>query len=130
MNDCKTFATSRNQLLYTRAHLGYIGLVSARAYDYVTTEPIYAMWHSCLCHLGSHNANTVEPPNKGHFGSRAFVFLFGGCPLVGGSFKLLFIAISKTYRMYGLYISFLVQEAKELAEIIDIYADRRSMLKS
>ncbi len=44
---------------------------------------------------------------------------------MGGSFKLLFIAISKTYRMYGLYnyILFLVQEAKELAEIIDIYAE-------
>ena len=30
---------------------------------------------------------TVEPPNKGHFGSRAFVSfnLLGGCPLVGGS---------------------------------------------
>ncbi len=40
---------------------------------------------------------------------------------MGGSFKLLFIAISKTYRMYGLYnILFLVQEAKELAEIQDI----------
>ena len=37
---------------------------------------------------------------------------------MGGS---LFIAISKTYRMYGLL--FLVQEAKELAEIIDIYAE-------
>ncbi len=48
---------------------------------------------------------------------------------MGGSFKLLFIAKSKTYRMYGLYnyilfvyvwsvyILFLVQEAKELAEI-------------
>ncbi len=34
---------------------------------------------------------------------------------MGGSFKLLFIAISKTYRMYGL-----VQEAKEVAEIKDI----------
>jgi len=22
----------------------------------------------------------VEPPNKGHFGSRAFVLFFGGCP--------------------------------------------------
>ncbi len=35
---------------------------------------------------------------------------------------MLFIAISKTYRMYGLYnyILFLVQEAKELAEIQDI----------
>ncbi len=58
--------------------------------------------------------STVEPPNKGQFRSSP---LFGGCPLVGGSFKLLFIAISKTYRMYGLYIDpfFLVQEAKELA---------------
>ncbi len=45
---------------------------------------------------------SVEPPNKGHFGSRAFV-LFSEVldPLVGG-----FIAISKTYRMYGVYISF------------------------
>ncbi len=42
---------------------------------------------------------------------------------MGGSFKLLFIAKSKTYNiMYGLYnyILFLVQEAKELAEIQDI----------
>ncbi len=38
---------------------------------------------------------------------------FGGCPLVGGSFKLLFIAISKTYRMYDLYRSYF----KKLAEI-------------
>jgi len=27
---------------------------------------------------------TVEPLKKGHFGSRAFVLFFGGCPLVGG----------------------------------------------
>ena len=27
---------------------------------------------------------TVEPLNKGHFGSAAFVLLLGGCPLVGG----------------------------------------------
>ncbi len=42
---------------------------------------------------------------------------------MGGSFKLLFIATSKTYRMYGLYIIsyfYIVQEAKELAEIQDI----------
>ncbi len=37
----------------------------------------------------------MEPPNKGQFGCGAFVFsIFGGCPLVGGSFKLLLIAIS------------------------------------
>ncbi len=43
---------------------------------------------------------------------------------MGGS---LFIAISKTYRMYGLL--FLVQEAKELAEIIDIYAEISMVLQ-
>ncbi len=37
---------------------------------------------------------------------------------MGGSFTLLFIAISKTYIMYGLL--FLVQEAKLLKELAEI----------
>ncbi len=45
---------------------------------------------------------------------------------MGGSFQLLFIAISKTYRMYGLYnyILFLVQEAKELGNPRYIYYNK------
>ncbi len=56
----------------------------------------------------------MEPPNKGHFGSRAFV-LFSEVVLW---WEVHSIAIPKTYRIYGVYI--LVQEAKELAEIQDI----------
>ena len=33
----------------------------------------------------SHSYNTVEPPNKGHFGNGLFCPLFGGCPYLGGS---------------------------------------------
>ncbi len=45
-----------NQLLHsTRAHVGYgsvvpFALEACTPRVYVTTEPIYAMWHSCLCH--------------------------------------------------------------------------------
>ncbi len=40
----------------TRAHMAHIGSVVPFALEacgpraYVTTEPIYAMWHSCMCH--------------------------------------------------------------------------------
>ena len=31
-----------------------------------------------------HNITTVEPLNKGHFGSSLFCPLYRGCPLLGG----------------------------------------------
>jgi len=38
---------------------------------------------------------TVEPPNKGHFGSRAFVLL-RDCPLMGGSSQYPIYSLLKT----------------------------------
>jgi len=39
---------------------------------------------------------TVEPPNKGHFGSGAFVLFSGGCPSVGGSSQYAIYSPHKT----------------------------------
>ena len=55
----------------------------------------------------------MEPPNKGlSLLEQTFYPLLGGCPLMGGSLK---IVISKTYNyVWSVWTLFLVQEAKEL----------------